>query len=49
MGYTRIYFFVHYAGDIVGGLLVGFSCGALSFLIFWLLDKCIVKKKEIQI
>lgn len=39
MGYTRIYFFVHYASDIVGGLSVGFSCGALSFLIFWLLDK----------
>lgn len=49
MGYTRIYFFVHYASDIVSGLLVGFSCGALSFLIFWLLDKYILKKKEIQI
>lgn len=49
MGYTRIYFSVHYASDIVGGLLVGFSCGALSFLIFWLLDKYILKKKEIQI
>ena len=48
MGYTRIYFFAHYASDIVGGLLMGFSCGDLSFLIFWLLDKYIVKKKEIQ-
>ncbi len=33
-GYTRIYFSVHYASDIVGGLPVEFSCGALSFLIF---------------
>lgn len=33
-GYTRIYFSVHYASDIVGGLSVGFLCGALSFLIF---------------
>lgn len=48
-GYTRIYFSAHYASDIVGGLLVGFSCGALSFLIFWLLDKYILKKKRIQI
>ncbi len=47
IGYTRIYFSVYYASDIVGGLLVGFSCGALSFLIFWLLDKYILKKKEI--
>lgn len=46
-GYTRIYFSAHYASDIVGGLSVGFSCGALSFLIFWLLDKYILKKKEI--
>lgn len=49
MGYTRIYFFVHYASDIVGGLSVEFSCGALRFLIFWLLDKYILKKKGIQI
>lgn len=49
MGYTRIYFFVHYASDIVGGLSVGFSCGVLSFLTFWLLDKYILKKKGIQI
>lgn len=48
-GYTRIYFSVHYASDIVGGLSVGFLCGALSFLIFWLLDKYILKKKGIQI
>lgn len=48
-GYTRIYFSVHYASDIAGGLSVGFLCGALSFLIFWLLDKYILKKKGIQI
>ena len=47
-GHTRIYFSVHYASDIVGGLSVGFLCGALSFLIFWLLDKYILKKKGIQ-
>lgn len=33
-GYTRIYFSVHYASDIAGGLSAGFLCGALSFLIF---------------
>lgn len=48
-GYTRIYFSVHYASDIAGGLPVEFSCGVLSFLIFWLLDKYILKKKGIQI
>lgn len=48
-GYTRIYFSVHYASDIAGGLPVKFSCGVLSFLIFWLLDKYILKKKGIQI
>ena len=49
MGYTRIYFSVHYASDIVSGLSVEFSCGALRLLIFWLLDKYILKKKGIQI
>lgn len=48
-GYTRIYFSVHYASDIAGGLPVEFSCGVLSFLIFRLLDKYIIKKKGIQI
>ncbi len=48
-GYTRIYFSVHYASDIAGGLPVEFSCGVLSLLIFWLLDKYIIKKKGIQI
>ena len=47
-GYTRIYFSVHYASDIAGGLPVEFSCCVLSFLIFWLLDKYILKKKGIQ-
>ena len=48
-GYTRIYFSVHYASDIAGGLPVEFSCGVLSFLIFWLLDKYIINNKRIQI
>lgn len=47
MEYTRIYFSAHYASDIAGGLPVEFSCGALSLLIFWLLDKYIIKKKGI--
>lgn len=34
MGFTRIYFMVHYASDIIGALLVGAVCSLLSFVIF---------------
>ncbi len=31
MGFTRIYFMVHYASDILGGLVVGAICATISF------------------
>ncbi|MBD5391154.1 phosphatase PAP2 family protein [bacterium] len=31
MGITRIYFCVHYATDVIGGLCIGIACGTLAF------------------
>ena len=33
IGFSRIYIHVHYASDIMGGMLVGFIAGTLSFLL----------------
>ena len=39
MGFTRLYFAVHYASDVIGGIIVGFIAGALSFLLIHLLSR----------
>ena len=33
MGFTRVYFVVHYATDILGGLLVGGVSAAIAYYI----------------
>ncbi len=33
IGFSRIYIHVHYASDILGGMLVGFIAGTLAFLL----------------
>lgn len=37
LAFSRIYVHVHYASDILGGILVGFICGSLAYLLInWL-------------
>lgn len=43
IGFSRIYIHVHYCSDIIGGLVVGFVCGTLAFLIFHALEKALKK------
>lgn len=36
MASSRLYFVVHYASDVLGGMAVGFLCAILSyFLVRW--------------
>lgn len=44
MGFTRIYFMVHYASDVVGALFVGTLCSLVAYFIF----KYLVKIKYID-
>lgn len=39
MGFSRIYFMVHFASDVLGGLLVGIIAGLLGLLVMRLLSK----------
>lgn len=40
LAFSRIYVHVHYFSDILGGILVGFLCGTLAFLLVrWLFKK----------
>lgn len=39
MGFSRIYFGVHFASDVLGGLLVGCICGMSAYMILRLLEK----------
>lgn len=43
IGFSRIYLGVHYAGDILGGWLIGFS---ISILIYFLWDSRLSTRKE---
>jgi len=42
IGFTRIYLGVHYAGDILGGWLLGF---AVSIVIYAITKKSIINEK----
>ena len=40
IGFSRIYIFVHYASDILGGMLVGFLAGTAAYLLIsWLFQR----------
>lgn len=39
IGFTRIYFNVHYASDVLMGFAVGIICGGLGYLVLFLLRK----------
>ncbi|MHB1154436.1 MAG: phosphatase PAP2 family protein [Eubacteriales bacterium] len=43
IGYSRIYLGVHYAGDVIGGWLIGFS---LAVMIFFIRDSLLSGRKE---
>ncbi len=43
MGITRIYLCVHFPSDILGGLLIGFIAGLLSYIIVNAFSKCNAK------
>ncbi len=49
MGFTRIYFCVHYASDVVGGIIVGTTAAILSYIVFDFVSKKIsinAKKRD---
>ena len=46
MGFTRIYFGVHYASDIVGGIVVGAVAALLALLIAYFLKRLLIRKKS---
>ena len=48
MGYTRIYFVVHFASDVLGGYLVGIVSGTLAFFAVKLLGKWKLFEKFLQ-
>lgn len=39
MGFTRIYFMVHYASDVFGAIIVGGLCSTISFFIVKAMEK----------
>lgn len=44
MGLSRIYFVVHYASDVLGGLVVGFLAGLLAYYLL----RYLLKKEKIR-
>ena len=46
MGFTRMYFVVHYPTDILGGLVAGAGGGLLGFLLVLLIYRAVTKHQE---
>ncbi len=46
MGLSRIYLIVHYATDVIGGLIVGLSAGVISYLIVKMLYRRLEKSQN---
>ena len=42
MGFTRVYFVVHYASDILGGFVVGIIAATIAYFIV----RALVKNKK---
>ena len=46
IGYSRLYFFVHYPTDVVGGMILGILYGTAAYFIVKLVCEIIEKKKK---
>lgn len=45
MGFTRLYFVVHYASDVIGGMLLGAVAAVMAFFIIKLIFKAIENRR----
>lgn len=45
VGFSRIYLMVHYASDILGGMLVGFAAGSLAYWIVTAVYRAVARRR----
>ena len=45
IAFTRLYLYVHFPTDVLGGLVLGLALGALAL---WIVDKLAIKSKKKQ-
>ena len=46
MGFTRVYFSVHFASDVLGGIIVGFAAATIAYFIVRAISKTLRKRNN---